>query len=200
MSRGGRPDSAISTSPLLSDSTVASRFPIRKRRSSFGRVATKAAMSRGAKYFAVDTAPTESLPPSPVLSARIASAKSRIARSTPREASSAASPALVRRMPVAVRSNSFSATASSRPRTRAVRAAGVMLSAAAACTSEPASAIACRVSICRNERLRIADSAAFKQIEWVRKFKSVLFVFNHSYEFETKRDSATRPTGKMGGS
>ncbi len=89
-------------------------------------------MSLGAKYFAVDTAPTESLPPSPVLSASMASAKSRTARSTPREASSAASPALVRRIPDAVRSNSFSATASSRPFTRAVSAAGVILSAEAA--------------------------------------------------------------------
>ena len=42
-------------------------------------------MSLGAKYFAVDTALTDSLPPSPVLSASIASAKSRTARSTPRE-------------------------------------------------------------------------------------------------------------------
>ena len=39
-------------------------------------------MSRGAKYFAVDTAPTEERPPSPVLMASIVSVKSRTARST----------------------------------------------------------------------------------------------------------------------
>ena len=104
--------------------------------------ATKPAINRGAKYFAVDVAPTDSRPPSPVAIACMASAKSRIARPTPREASSAASPAGVRRMPVGARSNSFSPTLSSRPLTRAVSAAGVTFSAAAAWTSEPASAIA----------------------------------------------------------
>ena len=101
-------------------------------------------------------------------------------------------------MPVAVRSNSFSATASSRPLTRAVRAAGVIFSAAAACTSEPASAIASRVSIFRNERLRIANSTAVKQFECVRKFKSVSFVFKHSYGFETKRTAPLDQTGTGG--
>ena len=44
---------------------VASRLPIRKRNSTFGRDATKPAISRGAKYFAVDTAPTDNRPPFP---------------------------------------------------------------------------------------------------------------------------------------
>ena len=46
-------------------------------------------------------------------------------------------------------------------------AAGVMLSVAAARTSEPAAAIACTVSMCLSERLRTAtsDVSAFNYFE-----------------------------------
>ena len=142
MSRGGRPERATSISPARKDSTVASRLPIRKRNSTFGREATKPAISRGAKYFAVDTAPTDNRPPSP--GGDRVHRVSEIAHRPPDAAGS-----LERRFAGGgqahaggARSNSFSPTAFSRPLTRAVSAAGVIFSAAAAWTSEPASAIA----------------------------------------------------------
>ena len=74
-----------------------------------------------------------------------------------------------------------SATASSRPFTRAVSAAGVMLSAAAAWTSEPAAAIACRVSICRSDRLRIGGPYSIF-LNGDPKLNQFSFVCKYSYK------------------
>ena len=98
----------------------------------------------------------------------------RTLRSMPSICASAVSPAVLSLSPPGVRVNSDTPIASSSPFTRAVSAAGVMLSASAAATSEPACVIAISVCNCANvicltrvwsKALCICCAAIFEQFE-----------------------------------
>lgn len=82
---------------------VSARLPNSSRNSTSACSCRKAAIRRGAKYFAVETVATASRPEAPARIAAMRSPNSRVSSARRSAVSSAASPAMVMRIPVGVR-------------------------------------------------------------------------------------------------